>query len=143
MKSRSHQHCTPKTPHQCPYQVLTPYTLQFLRYSPNKCFRAARPPRHLPAHPDTMCENNTPTAPKGCGVKIMMHTYNPQGCPYQLSISYNLWFQRYCPDKILKVKVTMATSKVKLRSHHDVTHLHPLTNALPSINFLHLTVSEI
>ena len=32
------------------------------------------------------------------------------------------------PDKILKLMVTMARSKVKSRSHHDVAHLHPLTN---------------
>ena len=29
----------------------------------------ARPPIWTPAHPDTMGENNTPTALKGCGVK--------------------------------------------------------------------------
>ena len=28
-----------------------------------------RPPTRPPAHPDTMGENNTPTALKGCGVK--------------------------------------------------------------------------
>ena len=50
---------------QCPYQVSTSYTLWFLRYSPDKLFPAA----HLPAHPDTMGENNTPTALKGCVVK--------------------------------------------------------------------------
>ena len=104
----------------------------------------------------------------------------------------HLMFLRYSPDKILKVKVTSATSKVKSRSHHDVAHLRPLTNvpakyqlptpygcrdiartrfsnsrslrqgqrsnqghtmtlhtytpqpmSLPSMNFLHLTVSEI
>ena len=36
----------------------------------------------------------------------------------------------------------MTRSKVQSRSHHDDAHLHPLTN-VPSINFLHLTVSEI
>ena len=34
----------------------------------------------------------------------------------------------------------MARSKVKSRSLHNVAHLQP---SLPSINFLHLTVSEI
>ena len=52
------------TPNQCPYQVSTSYTLRFLKYSPDKLFPAARP--HI--HPDTMGENNTPTALKGCGV---------------------------------------------------------------------------
>ena len=31
-----------------------------------------RPPTHLPAHPDTMGENNTPRALKGCGIKMMI-----------------------------------------------------------------------
>ena len=31
-------------------------------------------------------------------------------------------------DKILKVKVTTARSKVKSRSHHDIAHLQPPTN---------------
>ena len=34
---------------------------------PGQTFPAARPPVHL----DTMGENNTPTALKGCGVKIV------------------------------------------------------------------------
>ena len=44
-------------------------------------------PRRPPAHPDTMGENNTPTALKGCGVKNHTHTksltllsqFDPQG----------------------------------------------------------------
>ena len=36
--------------------------------------------------------------------------------------------QRYCLDKILKIKVTTARSKVKSRSRHDVAHLQPPTN---------------
>ena len=51
------------TPNQCPSQVLTSYTLQFLRYSPEKLFAEL-------THPDAMCENNTRTVLKGCGVKI-------------------------------------------------------------------------
>ena len=35
-----------------------------------------RPPDRLPAHPDTMGENNTPTALKGCGVKNRCHYDN-------------------------------------------------------------------
>ena len=37
-------------------------------------------------------------------------------------------FPRYSPDKIFKLKVATARSKVKSRSDHDVAHLHPLTN---------------
>ena len=52
----------------------------------------------------------------------------PNQCPYQVSTSYTLRFLRYSPDKILKVKVTTARSKVKSRSDHDIAHLQPLTN---------------
>ena len=45
-----------------------------------------------------------------------------------LVTSYTLRFERYSPDKIFKVKVTTARSKVKSRSHHNIVHLHPLTN---------------
>ena len=67
----------------------------------------------------------------------------PNQCPYQISTSYTLQLPRYSTDKILKVKVTTARSKIKSRTHHDVAHLHPQLMSLPSINFLHLTVSEI
>ena len=60
------------------------YTLRFLRYSPDKLFPAARPP----AHPDTMGENNTPTALKGCGVKSIynddVYLYDTIKCPTHL-----------------------------------------------------------
>ena len=46
------------------------------------------------------------------------------------------------PNSILKVKVTSARSKVKSRLYLDGAHLH-LSDSVPSINFLHLTVSEI
>ena len=65
--------CTPTYPNQCPYQVSTSYTLQFLRYSPDKHFPAAHPP----AHPDIMGENNTPTALKGCEVKTTVTSRQP------------------------------------------------------------------
>ena len=64
-KSRSGHdfaHLHPLT--KCPYQASASYTLWFLRYSPDKLF-----PRHPLAHPDTIGENNTPTALKGCWVQ--------------------------------------------------------------------------
>ena len=67
VKSRSHHDGTPTPPNQCPYKVSTSYTLQFLRYRPDKVFPLLA---RLPPHPDTMGENNTPTALKGYGVKI-------------------------------------------------------------------------
>ena len=44
----------------------------------------------------------------------------------QLQQSIYLCYKR----KILQVRVTMAWSKVKSRSHHDAAHLHPPTNVL-------------
>ena len=37
----------------------------------------------------------------------------------------------------------MARSKVKLRSHHDILHLHTIAMSICSIKFLHLMVSKI
>ena len=51
-------------------------------------------------------------------------------CPYQVSTSYALRFAKYNLAKNFKVKVTMAGSKVKSRSHHGIAYLHPLINVL-------------
>ena len=62
---------------------------------------------------------------------MTLHTYlpkHPHQCPYQISNFYTLQLLRYSPGKFLKIKVTIARSKVKSRSHHDVAHLHPLPN---------------
>ena len=59
------------------------YTLQFLRYRPDKLFPQ---PTNPPAHPDTMGENNTTTAHKGCAVNIKAN--NPT--KYQLPTPYGL-----------------------------------------------------
>ena len=32
---------------------------------------------------------------------MILHTYTPNQCPYQVSTSYTLQFPRYSPDKIL------------------------------------------
>ena len=61
------QPCTPSPPNQCPFQVSTSYILWFLRFRPANLFP---PPTHL----KTMGENNTPTAPKGCGAKMTILT---------------------------------------------------------------------
>ena len=52
----------------------------------------------------------------------------PSQCSHQIWTSYTLRFPRYGPDKIFKVKVTTARSKVKSRLNYDVAHLHPPTN---------------
>ena len=53
----------------------------------------------------------------------------------------HLTVARYSPDKFFKLKVTVARSKVKSRSHHDGEYLHLVTNVLVSINILHIRVS--
>ena len=61
---------------------------------------------------------------------MTLHNYNPNQCPN--------------PDKILYVKGTFERSKVKSGSHHDVAHLHTLTNVPTKYNnFLHLMVYQI
>ena len=53
---------------------------------------------------------------------------SPNQCLNQVLTSYTLQFLKYSPDKILKVNVITARSKVKSRSHHDIAYLQPLTN---------------
>ena len=74
---------------------------------------------------------------------MTFYIYNPSQCPYQVPTSYTLWFLRYSPDKIFKLKVTTARSKVKSRSDHDVAHLHPLTNVPTKYQLPTLYGSEI
>ena len=69
---------------------------------------------------------------KQCNDVAHLH---PNQCPYQVSVSYTLQVQKYCPDKILRVEVTTAKSKVKSRSHHDVALIRFSLMFLPSINF--------
>ena len=58
----------------------------------------------------------------------MLHTFNHQPMSQQVSTSYTCQFQRYCPDKILKVNVITARLKVKSRLHQDVAHLQAPPN---------------
>ena len=102
VKSRSHHdiaHLQPPTNVPTRYQLPTPY-VQFPRYNRTKFYRSTSL---------QLCQRPT------------------QG-PYQVSTSYILWFPRYSPDKVFKLNFTVTRSKVKSRSHHDIAHLHPLTN---------------
>ena len=102
-------------PNQCPYQVSTFYTLWNPRNS-RKDFIGQGHYGKVKGQIKVTPRRCTPTP--------------PNQCPYQVSTCYTLLFPRYSLDKILKVKVTTARSKVKSRSHHDVVHLHLLTNVL-------------
>ena len=112
VKSRSHHdaaHLHPLTNVSTKYQLITPYSFRDIartRFYRSRSLRQGQ----IKVRP-WRC---TPTP--------------PNQCPYQVSTSYNLRFLRYSPDKIFKLKVTTARSKVKSRSLHDVAHLHPLTN---------------
>ena len=64
--------------------------------------------------------------------------------PYQVSTLWTLWFLRYKPKKIFKLKVATASSKVN--QGHTMTlptSTLPPRMSQPSINILHFTVSEI
>ena len=114
VKSRSHHdvaHLQPLTDVPAKYQLPTPYGFRDIartRFCRSRSLRQGQGQiKVTPWH----C---TPTT--------------PNQCPHQVSTSYTLRFLRYGPDKIFKLKVTTARAKVKSRSHHDVAHLHPLTN---------------
>ena len=96
------------------------------------------------------------TARSNYGQIMMLHKYTSE----QLSLSsINLLYltdsmiqpRQHCEgqghySKVkgqIKVTPGCCRSKVKSRSHQDVAHLHPQPMFLPSINFLHLMVSEI
>ena len=92
--------CTSTSPNQCPYVVLTSYTLQFLRYSL-----------------DTILKVKVTTARSNQGNTLMLHTITANQCHCPISTSYTSQFLRYSPDRIVKFNVTTAWSKVKSRSH--------------------------
>ena len=61
--------------------------------------------------------------------------------PYQVSTSYTLRFLRHNPDKIFKLKVTAVRAN---QGRTMMLHTYiPQPISLPSINFLHIMVSEI
>ena len=113
VKSRSDHHVAhlhPLTNVPTKYQLPKPYGF-FPRYSPDKIFTL---------------KVTTPRSNQGQTMTLDTYTSYPMSLP---SINfYTLQFLRYSPDNIFKLKVTAARSKVKSKSHHDVAHLHPLTN---------------
>ena len=64
-------------------------------------------------------------------------------CLLSINFLHLTIFLRYSKDNIFKLKVIVAMSKVKSWSHHDIAHLLLQPVSLPSINILHLMVSEI
>ena len=72
---------------------------------------------------------------------MMLHTYGPNQCPYQVSTSYTIYGYRDLTGHDFIDQGHY--DKVKSRSHHDFAHLQPQPMSLPSINLLHNMVSEI
>ena len=104
VKSRSHHddvHLHPLTKFPGKYQLPTPHGFSDIAHT--RFYRSRS--HHDLAHLQPL--TNAPTK------------YQP---------SYTLWFQRHSPDKIFKLKVNAARSKVNSRSHPNVSHLHTLTN---------------
>ena len=72
---------------------------------------------------------------------MTLQTYTPNQYPYQVSTSYTLRFPRYSPNKILWGKVTTARSN---QSHTMMLYTYnSQPTSLPSVNFLHITVTKI
>ena len=129
VKSSSHNDIAYLYPSQCPNQVSTFYSLQFLRNGPDKILKVKVTTAEV--------KGLIKVTPPCCRPTI------PNQCPYQASTFYTLGFLGYRKDKIVKFKVTTARSKVKSRSYHDAAWLHPQPMSLRHINHLHITVSEI
>ena len=55
---------------------------------------------------------------------MTLHTYSPQPETLESKNFLHLMALESLPEQDLKVEVFTARSKVKSRSHHDVTHLH-------------------
>ena len=143
--------------------VKNPYTLRFLRYSPDKIKRLSSLQKGQIKVTPWCCTPTTPTtfltsinflhlthakySPRSLqqGQRSTQgHTMTSTPQPVSLpSTFYTFRNQRFSPNKILKVKVATARSKVKSRSHRAVAHLHPQPMVLPSINLLYLIVPEI
>ena len=118
--------CTPTSHNQCPYQVSTSYTFQnsraWTRSSKSRSLQQGQ-------------RSNQ-------GHTMLLHAFTPNQCPYQVSTSYTLWFLRYSLDQFYRSRSLQGQ-----RSNQGQTMtLHtynPGPMSLQSINFLHLTISEI
>ena len=114
VKSRSYHdsgHIQPLTNVHAKYQLLTPNSFQDI----------ARQDCQTQCH-FIKVKGQTKVTSLLCTPKY------PNQCPHQVLTFYTLQFLRYSRDKIFKLKVTMARSKVKSRSYHDVAHLDLSTN---------------
>ena len=116
-------------PQPCPYQVPTSYTLQFLRYSPGNILKVK--------------VTTTRSEVKSRSHHNVAHLHPLSSVPtkYQLPTPYA------CRD-IARTRFYRSRSlRYGQRSNQDHTRslhtYHPQPISLPSINFLHLKVSEI
>ena len=92
VKSRSHHdvaHLHPLTNVPTNYQLPT---LMISKIQPGQIF-SSRPTVSPPTHLDTMGENNTPTALKGCGVKVTV-SKSFEVCHPFLSIHFGLMLMK-------------------------------------------------
>ena len=113
---------------QCPYQVSTFYTLQNPRNSVDKILNSW-----------SLWQGQRSNQ----GHTVMLHNYKPNQYPYQVSTSYTLQFPRYSPDKIYRSR-WLPQGQMLNQGHTMTLHTYnPQSMSLPSINFLHLMVSEI
>ena len=107
-------------------QILTSYTLQFPRYSPDKNFKFTVNMAKVKGQikvmrysPDKIFKLNVTT-------RSNIQSRSNHDVAYlhpltKLLTSYTLWFPKYSPDKILKVKVTTARSN---QSHIMTLHTY-------------------
>ena len=94
----------------------TSFTLQFLRYSPDKVLQVK--------------VTTARSKVKSRSDHDLAHLHPLTNVPTKHQLPTPYCFRDISLDKIFKLKVTTARSGVKSRSHHDVVYLDPPTNVL-------------
>ena len=120
---------TPTPPNQCPYQVSTSYTLRFLRYSPDKIskVKVTTARSNVKSRSDDDVAHLQPLA----NVPAKYQLPTPYGCR-------DIARTRFSHSRSLRKD--QRSNQGRTMTLHTYT---PQPMSLPSMNFLHLTVSKI
>ena len=59
---------------------------------------------------------------------MMLHTYTPKQCPYQVSTSYTLQFLRYSPDNLYRLRSLQQGQRSNQGHIMTIAHLQPPAN---------------
>ena len=120
---------TPTAPNQCPYQVSTSYTLRFPKYSPNKILSVK------------VTKAGSKVKSRSCHDGAHLHPLTNVPTKYQLPTPYS--FQDIARTRFYRSRTLWQGERSNQGYIMTLHTYNPKPMSLPSINFLHLTVSEI